>query len=520
MKCYNWRLSLFFILSGLVLPLTYCQAEVRDIGWKELLPSNQVEFDDPFAKLNESQLWDLGLIARYRMLRERDTSGLIAARTQEEKKLIAELEAQGIDVDWILSQRERVARERKKRAERADANIDGTKIRIPGYALPLQVQGGRIVEFLLVPWIGACVHSPPPPPNQMIHVTVPEGMPDLGLFTPVWVEGIIKLQPKQYQLFLVDGSSVVNVAYLMKPVTVSEYSSKDSDILAQIEAPASSPDHGWFQNLQAKVSLLFTKTMTTIRDRESSGPLWWGVFISFVYGLVHTLGPGHGKAVVISYFVGEGGSFSRGLLMGTKIAIFHVLSAIILVWVTDFTVRRTTGQAPSDYQTVKLVSYAMIAVIGGWMLWKALRVARHSHEAHDHNDGCCACVATPKEHWSLNGWLALAVGGVPCTGALLVLLFGMANDLLGPAVLLVLAISAGMAVAMSGIGVLALWGRRIVGRRASSEHHKRESFENRIRVVGALAVLLIGLCLFAITLGSRVELPLHVSETATENMKE
>ena len=98
---------------------------------------------------------------------------------------------------------------------------------------------------------------------------------------------------------------------------------------------------------------MFTKTMTSIRDRNSSGPLWTGLLVAFIYGLVHTLGPGHGKAVVISYFVGEGGGLMRGVGMGTRIAIFHVLSAIVVVWVTDFAVRQATGLTAQDWHVVR-----------------------------------------------------------------------------------------------------------------------------------------------------------------------
>lgn len=470
---------------------------VREISWEDLIPKDKVEFDDPYAELSEDQLYDLGIIARVRYLLEKDLTTPDGADAKEGQRLEAKLEAEGIDVDWILSQRERVAMERRKAAERVDAGVDGTRVRIPGYMLPLEREESKVTRFLLVPWVGACIHTPPPPPNQMIHVEVPGGATDRGRFAAIWVEGRIELKPSSYDLFLVDGTMSVKVGYTMTTEGVSEYSASESDVLSKVEVPEFEADHGWWRNLQAKVSVMFTKAMTAIRDRENSGPLWTGLLVAFIYGLVHTLGPGHGKAVVISYFVGEGGSLLRGVSMGTKIAIFHVLSAIVVVWLTDFAVRQATGAAPSDYRVVRLISYAAIAAIGAWMLWKALKVARHSHEHDHHHEGCDACAAAAKEAKGPGGWLALAVGSVPCTGALLVLLFGMANDLLGPAILMVVAISAGMAVAMSGIGVLALSGRRLAGRKLDEVQEQR--FARGASLVGAGAVLLIGCGLFALT---------------------
>ena len=500
-------LSALFVLGW---ASTGCAEDSLQITWNHLLPKSSAPIDDPFAKLSEEQLLDLGMIARIRYLMEGDKIASDGPDAKEEKRLVGRLSNQGIDVDWLLSQRERVAELRRKRAEAVDAGVDGKEIKIPGYMLPLQRAEGGVTEFLLVPWVGACIHTPPPPPNQMIHAVVPGGTEDRGRFAPIWLEGRLELKPAAYDLFLVDGNRSVNVAYTMTANVIAEYSSEDSDVLSQVKAPPSNPEHSWWQNLQARISILFTQTMTSIRDRESSGPLWTGLLIAFVYGIVHTLGPGHGKAVVVSYFVGHGGSFGRGVRMGTQIAIFHVLSAIVVVWVTDFAFRQATGGAPSDYRIVKLISYAGIAFLGAAMLWRAIRGARHNfhhsdndHEGYHHSEGnihsgCHACETVAKKKGPA-GWLALAIGSVPCTGALLVLLFGMANDLLAPAVLMVVAISGGMAVAMSGIGVLAIVGRNLVDRKIGKDRARQRRFADGARITGAAAVLLIGLGLFGAT---------------------
>ena len=111
-------------------------------------------------------------------------------------------------------------------------------------------------------------------------------------------------------------------------------------------------------------------------------------------------------------------------------------------------------------------------------------------------------------------WLALAVGVVPCTGALLVLLFGVANDLLFPAILMVAAISAGMAIAMSGIGVLAILGRRMAFRRMKDDEAKRARFTSGLRIAGATVVLMIGTLLFGLTYSNSGQLALPVQPSA------
>ena len=106
---------------------------------------------------------------------------------------------------------------------------------------------------------------------------------------------------------------------------------------------------------------------------------------------------------------------------------------------------------------------------------------------------------------------------MPCTGALLVLLFGVANDLLFPAILMVAAISTGMAIAMSGIGVIAILGRRVAFRRMKDDEAKRIRFTFGLRIAGAALVLLIGTTLFGLTYSNAGQLTLPAQPSDSGN---
>jgi hypothetical protein len=68
--------------------------------------------------------------------------------------------------------------------------LDGQQVRLPGYIVPLEVsEEGRVTEFLLVPYFGACIHVPPPPSNQIVHVTSELGVKVDELYQPYWIEG-------------------------------------------------------------------------------------------------------------------------------------------------------------------------------------------------------------------------------------------------------------------------------------------------------------------------------------------
>lgn len=70
--------------------------------------------------------------------------------------------------------------------------LDGTRVRIGGYVVPLDIGAETVNEFLLIPYVGACVHVPAPPPNQIIHVTTALDLSFAAPFAPVIVTGTIR----------------------------------------------------------------------------------------------------------------------------------------------------------------------------------------------------------------------------------------------------------------------------------------------------------------------------------------
>ncbi len=94
-------------------------------------------------------------------------------------------------------------------------SLDGKKIKIPGYVVQLEGDADKVTQFLLVPYFGACIHVPPPPPNQIVLVDFPEGVKYEDTFDAVWVEGTIQVER-------VEGGIAV-VGYRMTAATVTPY---------------------------------------------------------------------------------------------------------------------------------------------------------------------------------------------------------------------------------------------------------------------------------------------------------
>ena len=103
-------------------------------------------------------------------------------------------------------------------ASRSELNEDllGRDIEIPGFMLPLEFDGATVTEFLLVPIAGACVHVPPPPGNQIIHITSSDGFKMRGLFDPVVVRGRLSSSGEQMSVDLSDGNADFPVGYSMQ----------------------------------------------------------------------------------------------------------------------------------------------------------------------------------------------------------------------------------------------------------------------------------------------------------------
>lgn len=237
--------------------------------------------------------------------------------------------------------------------------------------------------------------------------------------------------------------------------------------------------------------------MRAIRDHSSPAAFWVALGLAFLYGVLHAAGPGHGKAVVVSYFLAREARIGRGLRMGAQIAFFHVISAIVIVSLADLLLRRSFGGMPGEIPAVRIVSYGSILLIGLIMLAQAVRHAfgrGHGHH-HHHDHGGRA-----HGHGAHQGLLAFGVGLIPCTGAVLIMLYALANDIVLAGAAMVAAIGVGMAATMAGLGLLAVVARRFVTTLFARHGQGEGRFAAALEIGGALAITLLGGLLLAASL--------------------
>ena len=96
-------------------------------------------------------------------------------------------------------------------------------MRLAGYLLPLQFSEEGDTDFLLVPYVGACIHVPPPPANQIVFVRLAKKFKVNDLYTAVWVSGKMKTKSSSKELTLIDGSANVSVGYHIDSGSIEIY---------------------------------------------------------------------------------------------------------------------------------------------------------------------------------------------------------------------------------------------------------------------------------------------------------
>ena len=215
-SCLRVVLVLF---CTLVEPVAWADAP-RQLMWKDLVPP--LPADHPFANLSKQQALQLTDIAA---LRDRKARGekVSPIELADEQAAARKLEQAGIDVDGLLARRKEIAEQGRLRAQSVNAALDGQTVRIPGYLLPLEFSGKEITEFLLVPWVGACIHTPPPPPNQIVHVKSDKPVGNVTMFAPIWVTGQLSTAASKKSLYLVDGESNIDIGYSLRASAVEPY---------------------------------------------------------------------------------------------------------------------------------------------------------------------------------------------------------------------------------------------------------------------------------------------------------
>jgi nickel/cobalt transporter (NicO) family protein len=252
----------------------------------------------------------------------------------------------------------------------------------------------------------------------------------------------------------------------------------------------------WGFALQRTLNGEMRRQLVLMQDSGISWePLAAIILAAFLYGIFHAIGPGHGKVVIGSWFASRRARVAYGLAACALSALVQAASAIAAVLLLAGALSLAPRDVLAQAAWLEAGSYALITLMGGWMLVQALRgrqACGHDHsDDHQHGPHCTHAQHAPdRSLWAM----AAAVGFRPCSGAILVLLFTLANGLFWVGIAATLAMAVGVAITVSGIGLSALGLNRLLENRFGTSPHAA-LWRRLLAVAGAGTILLLGLVL-------------------------
>ncbi len=320
---------------------------------------------------------------------------------------------------------------------------------------------------------------------------------------------------------------------------------------------------GWILAKQAEFYQNFSRI---IRAAKTDGSAVWTLLgVSFLYGIFHAAGPGHGKAVISSYLVANEETWRRGIVLSFASAFLQAFVAVALVGVAAVILNATARQMCDAGRVIELASYALIASLGARLIWVKgkgfIREARglgrplhavgaavtpkdhhehdhqhhdhghhhdhdhdqhghahhghdhahhdhghhHGHEHHDHDHDSAwghAHGLEPQELAGPGGWqrglsAIVAVGLRPCSGAIIVLVFALAQGLFWAGVAATFVMGLGTAITVAAIATIAVGFRSAAKHIASTRSGYGMLAMRGIEVGAAVVVLAFGTLLLA-----------------------
>jgi nickel/cobalt exporter len=324
---------------------------------------------------------------------------------------------------------------------------------------------------------------------------------------------------------------------------------------AQAPAPPMGGVLGW---IFAKQAEFYRQFSSLIRAAKADGSVAWGLFgLSFLYGIFHAAGPGHGKAVISSYMVANEETWVRGVVLSFASALLQALVAVVVVGIAAALLNATAATMSRAVNLIEILSYSLIILIGVRLLWVKGRVflttlqtlhrpaavgaavtpphhrhdhahgdhehahddhdhahAHHGHDhdhhqhcaghAHDHDDHASAWghahAPEPEELAGPGGWkrglsAIVAVGLRPCSGAILVLVFALAQGLFWTGVVSTFIMGLGTAITVAAIATIAVFAKAWAKRVADTQSGYGMLAMRGIEVGAAVVIIAFGVLL-------------------------
>ena len=301
----------------------------------------------------------------------------------------------------------------------------------------------------------------------------------------------------------------------------------------------------WVLDKQQSLQRTLAMSVKSLKTDPLRGAITLAL-LSFVYGVLHAVGPGHGKTIISSYVVANEETVRRGVIISFIAAGLQALTAVVLVGVLLIALGATGLQVNAWSNQLESISYAMIALVGLYLLlsqaksiWRRWQgdapvtviEARddnghgdyhhhaqqdhhhhghdelHHHHNHHHAPGeACDHMVDARQLAGSISWrkmmaVVFSVGIRPCTGAILVLVFALTQGLFWAGVAATFAMALGTAITVAVLATLALGSRELALRLGGTNSTWASMVWTTCAIGGAIIILLFGVLMFMASLG-------------------
>lgn len=266
--------------------------------------------------------------------------------------------------------------------------------------------------------------------------------------------------------------------------TSSPFTAAPSSPFSSAQPPAKTVQKDWSGGIYTKAMVKITILQKQIRaeltgfareiKKEPYGKSFWMFLVfAFMYGVVHAVGPGHGKSVVCAYFITRGGSMAAAAFMSWVITLVHVGSATIAVCAAYLFLKNGMSGFEAFNRHLQTASYGLVALIGLWLFIEAMRsfYKDDRKECETKGRGSLKEIAT----------VAFVTGIVPCPGAAIILVYTLSTGILSAGLCAMVFLATGMAVTTSGFAFVAAKARNAMD---------RSNFSRSVRIIYSVLSLL------------------------------
>lgn len=302
-----------------------------------------------------------------------------------------------------------------------------------------------------------------------------------------------------------------------------------------------------YYSIQFEVYKYVAELLTQIKTGDSNKEIWSLIFISFLYGVFHAAGPGHGKAVIATYLSTQNAKLKSGVVLAFFMAQAQAISAIFLVFIILNLVQKLSKALNKSLENMYFASALILVVLSIWLIFSSLKnlytyfIAKYQAKDHSnftkscqenkkltdayaysiagknesYTDTCaslkshqdCTCnhsIDLADEKWQKsNFWqqflIITSVGLRPCTGAIMILAFSKALNIWITGIIATFAMALGVGLTMILLAIFVVYFRDFATKMLKSEISSLQLFTSILKLLGAFLILLFAALLFTDT---------------------